>query len=87
MPKPCRFSFAVLAVLFLAFPVVRAQQAAPDAPKAERNYANKKRPSYSKPRDHSGAGKPRENNGGQRRDGAGAGKPRSNSRPRRQASV
>ncbi|MDR3526864.1 MAG: DEAD/DEAH box helicase [Rhizomicrobium sp.] len=62
-------------------------EAAPDAPKAERNYANKKRPAY-KPRDHSAAGKPRENNGGgQRRDAGAAGKPRSNSRPRRQASV
>ena len=63
-------------------------EAAPDAPKAERNYANKKRPSFSKPRDHSAAGKPRENNGGGgRRDAGNAGKPRSNSRPRRQASV
>jgi putative CocE/NonD family hydrolase len=35
MPKPHRFLFAVLAVLALAFPVVRAQQAAPDAPREE----------------------------------------------------
>jgi len=35
MPKPRRFLFAVLAVLFLALPAVRAQQASPDAPKED----------------------------------------------------
>src|ERR1039458_8715287 len=35
MPKPRRLPFAVLAVLALAFTVVRAQQPAPDAPKED----------------------------------------------------
>jgi len=35
MPKLCRFSFAVLAIFFLAFPMVRAQQATPETPKED----------------------------------------------------
>jgi putative CocE/NonD family hydrolase len=35
MPKPCRFPLAVLAILVLVFPMVRAQQAAPDASKED----------------------------------------------------